>query len=423
MSGSAALEYGFPSTHSTNAVSIAVYAALALQSATASPSSNLRSALGCILFVYTASITFGRVYCGMHGFLDVLSGSLLGAVLACIEFQYGRIFNELLFSSSYTTPLLLAIVMCLLIWIHPEPADDCPCFDDSVAFAGVMIGLEFGHWQYARSGWGWDQPVPATVPFDLQALGWAKATLRIMLGVVTIFLWRGVMKPTLLRSLPPLFRLTEKLGMDLPRRFFIQASQYKRVPPQLKDDDVIPSVSQISSSLMASMRNPRRRAISIGPQSAADVYEAMAYQRNKPRHENGGVADCDDDGDVDVHDARAPAVSSSPVNVNVNVNGNVSVNRDQRTGRATARPGAQPSSADNHNHTPNQRTHYPGHPAAHEPSSEALTLSHIKKTRVRYDVEVVTKLIIYAGIAWVAVVLDPVLFEAVGLGMGRTTSA
>ena len=40
------------------------------------------------------------------------------------------------------------------------------------------------------------------------------------------------------------------------------------------------------------------------------------------------------------------------------------------------------------------------------------------RPRVRYDVEVVTKLIVYSGIAWWAVEGCPVIFEMVGLGLG-----
>ncbi|KAI9790885.1 MAG: hypothetical protein M1816_004646, partial [Peltula sp. TS41687] len=40
------------------------------------------------------------------------------------------------------------------------------------------------------------------------------------------------------------------------------------------------------------------------------------------------------------------------------------------------------------------------------------------KTRVRYDVEVVTKLVVYAGIGLLSVEINPIIFELVGLGMG-----
>jgi len=41
----------------------------------------------------------------------------------------------------------------------------------------------------------------------------------------------------------------------------------------------------------------------------------------------------------------------------------------------------------------------------------------LEKPRVRYDVEVVTKLVVYAGIAWLAAEGNPLLFEFAGLGM------
>jgi len=41
--------------------------------------------------------------------------------------------------------------------------------------------------------------------------------------------------------------------------------------------------------------------------------------------------------------------------------------------------------------------------------------SNIEKPRVRYDVEVITKLVVYAGIAWLAVQGNPLLFEKLGI--------
>lgn len=67
---------------------------------------------------------------------------------------------------------------------------------------------------------------------------------------------------------------------------------------------------------------------------------------------------------------------------------------------------------------------------------EKEIFSMVEKPRVRYDVEVVTKLIVYAGIlechyphcttlltlikgiAWLSVEGNPLLFELIGLGMG-----
>lgn len=223
MSSSAALEYGFPSTHSTNAVSVTAYTLLLLDSPTSTMNPQIKFLLEVLLYCYAASIILGRLYCGMHGFLDVIIGGLLGALLSVIEFNYGETFDEFI-TGSIEAPVIVILIICVLVRIHPEPVDDCPCFDDSVAFAGVMIGIELGHWHYIRSDFEGEIPVPVTAPFELDALGWAKTVARIVVGVLTVFTWRAIMKPALLRTLPPIFRIVERLGLSLPRRYFVQAS-------------------------------------------------------------------------------------------------------------------------------------------------------------------------------------------------------
>ena len=224
MSSSASLEYGFPSTHSTNAVSVAVYAVFLLDSPDLIITSQFKTFLKILAYCYATSIIIGRLYCGMHGFFDVVIGSFLGALISVIQCTYGDSFDDFLFENTFKVPLIAILLILVLVRIHPEPADDCPCFDDSVAFAGVMIGVELGNWHFARTRFALSQPVPATVPFQLEKIGWLKASARIFVGVFTIFAWRELMKPTLLKYLPPVFRVIETLGLSLPRKFFIQAS-------------------------------------------------------------------------------------------------------------------------------------------------------------------------------------------------------
>lgn len=224
MSHSAALEYGFPSTHSTNAVSVAVYAFFMLNSSDSSVFPALKPILQVALCCYATSIILGRLYCGMHGFFDVLIGSTLGAFLSIIQCIFGEDFDRLIRTGSWEPLAIFVLITLVLVRIHPEPADDCPCFDDSVAFVGVVIGVELGNWHFGHSGHAWDEPAFATVPYRLDSLGWPRTIARIIIGVVAVFAWREVMKPTLLRILPPVFRVVEKLGLSLPRKFFVQAS-------------------------------------------------------------------------------------------------------------------------------------------------------------------------------------------------------
>lgn len=412
MSGSAALEYGFPSTHSTNAVSVVVYSIYHLNSTDIDILPSTKLLFQFILFMYGTSIVLGRLYCGMHGFLDVIAGSLLGAVLGFVQCLYGDAFDEYILFGSGKEIVIVALIILVAVRIHPEPADSCPCFDDSVAFAGVWIGIEVGNWHFGKSGLASSNPIPGTVPFSLQHVGWLGAVMRIVLGVVVIFIWREVMKPSLLRFLPPLFRVFERLGLSLPRRFFTRASEYKRVPDHLKDDDMIPNVSEIPS-MLTSIRHPRRRAISVGPQSEADAYETLAYREKRRRESTSspermrntrpsplGNAPQDNEPAKPKPEPRSAARSPLRLNDYENMMG---------TGTPTngaGSPKAEPDSKDAVARELDDKL---------KSQEEKDMFSMITRPRVRYDVEVVTKLIVYSGIAWLAVEGNPILFHLVGL--------
>ena len=222
MSGSAALEYGFPSTHSTNAVSVAIYLlSLLWSNTTLSP--PIKFASETALYLYALSIIIGRLYCGMHGFLDVIIGSGLGALIAWFQIVYGPALDAWIVGASGKEVFLLILVVLVLIRIHPEPADDCPCFDDSVSFAAVFIGCQVAAWDLSKSTIASAELTPDTIPYRLD-IGWFKTIMRFVIGVLIIFAWREFTKPLLLRVLPPVFRGLEKAGLLLPRRFFTRAS-------------------------------------------------------------------------------------------------------------------------------------------------------------------------------------------------------
>lgn len=425
MSGSAALEYGFPSTHSANAVSVAVYALFTLHSPECQMQESTKLILEILSYSYAFSIVLGRLYCGMHGFLDVIVGSILGALISVIECVYGADIDHYLHSSTWHAPAVVALIIIVLIRIHPEPADDCPCFDDSVAFAGVMIGIEIGGWHYATGNWAWNFPVPATVPFDLEHMGWIVTILRIVVGVVVIFAWREVMKPTLLRVLPHIFRFIEKYGFILPRKFFMPASEYKKIPSHLKVDNVMPSVSDLPG-LLTSIRHPGRgRSVSVGPQSAADAYETLAY-REKRRRDSLTNSEMDSV----VHPPRSPS-ARNPSNgpgqrkdyfslpppdadkegavhqvsgISAPVGGNLPTPAQSRVGSFEQMMGQghvlispstpPPTELSREEDSGDDVEIMVGQQNELEEKEMFLML---EKPRVRYDVEVVTKLVVYTG--------------------------
>ncbi|KAL8924056.1 MAG: hypothetical protein Q9172_002855 [Xanthocarpia lactea] len=399
MSPSVSLEYGFPSTHSTNAVSVAVYVAFQLRSINSDINPTMKTILDIISYFYATSIILGRLYCGMHGFFDVVVGAILGALLSVIQCLYGETFDDFMYRGSTMAPLLVISVILILVRIHPEPADNCPCFDDSIAFAGVIIGVEAGNWHYARTGYAWDVPVPATVPFDLATIGWPKAVARIIVGVVVIFAWREVMKPALLRYLPPVFRVVESLGLTLPRKFFVQASMYTKIPRNLKTDNVLPPISEIPS-LITFLRHPRKsRSVSVGPQSEADAYEALAFHEKQRRESNSSVSRMrpfaregvkSDIKTISSKLPEKPRITALPTPAPSQVDLHSGLTLPDVFLDDTLTPTTPPSSGN----TPDRRSSE--HRRELEKEERDIFLK-VEKPRVRYDVEVVTKLIVYTG--------------------------
>ena len=394
MSGSAALEYGFPSTHSANAVSVAVYGLLMLRDPDNTLPPTTRSGLEILAYFYAVSIVFGRLYCGMHGFLDVVIGSILGAAISLVVFHYGPPLDEYMHSSSWVAPVIAGLIIVILVRIHPEPADDCPCFDDSVAFAGVVIGLEFGTWTYGRiPGDPWVTHAHADTTVDVTPLGLGVNIARIVIGVLIVFLWRETMKPLLLKTLPSLFRLIENSGFILPRRFFTPASEYKSVPPGSRLDTLFPEPSDFPR-MVESIRHPttRGRSVSIGPQSAADAYETLAYREKRRRESMSShptlrtkassreLASTKEEEDQSGKVAKVSGAQKSPLNQYENQMGRLP-SPAKENGETEVRGGGGGGDDDD----------------VDDEMDEDVMFSQLVKPRVRYDVEVVTKLIVYAG--------------------------
>ncbi|THC97204.1 hypothetical protein EYZ11_003313 [Aspergillus tanneri] len=386
MSGSAALEYGFPSTHSTNAVSVAMYALNLLNSADATLSPHVNMILQFITYLYVTSIVLGRLYCGMHGFFDVVVGSLLGILLAFIQYTCGPAIEEYAVAGHEKEVVAVVLIILVLVRIHPEPADDCPCFDDSVAFAGVLLGAQAAYWHVSLTSRNF---AANPIPYRIEYLGLLKTGLRLVIGVLLLFAWRASMKPFLLRILPPVFRGLEKLGLLLPRRFFTKASY---VYPHCKHSarhfiDAINKHFSDIPSILTNLRHPRRRAVSVGPQSEADAYETLAY-REKRRRES-------------LSSGKRP----TPVSELSNHNGSTATDGEPTLSRkqsklheyenmmGTGSPRIA-TAIDSPSHAPPLTEPFPD--LQPEPNEDEV-FSQIKRPRVRYDVEVVTKLVVYSG--------------------------
>lgn len=301
--GSHALEYGFPSTHSSNALSMALFFGelLLRRNKGGNWMVNLAGVVGLVLFAW--SITFGRLYTGMvRLFISALWFTSLETLtqarysvalengrsswsfdrsprLACnlvrrssirtigsrnwsqwcvflftpsldrISSPYPKLLTH--FSSVSSTGTLFIIPsLLLLVTFHPQPAENCPCFEDAIAFlsvfAGILLGVAWNPYKYADNTLGyqwrdftdistWSAAVVSKLvigerlfpPLSLiPCLRRAQTDLieREKIGVSGILVWRIVAKSLCHKALPPLFRLFAPV-FALPRRYYLAATE------------------------------------------------------------------------------------------------------------------------------------------------------------------------------------------------------
>lgn len=226
--------------------------------------------------------------------------------------------------------------------------------------------------------------------------------------------------------------------------------QYTIIPPLRRDDNVIPYASEIPA-LLTSLRHPRKRAVSIGPQSAADAYETLAY-RHKRRRESMSSPTAIDlprslnwNGSQGQEDCLTPgsprrqksASESQASNLLTPISSRLqSYEQMMGTGKALPAPDASPAS---NTCATTSEAESSAETRKREEKEKGELFSNVEKPRVRYDVEVIMKLIVYtgrfnarskvvsytqvdentfSGIAWLAVEGNPILFELCGLGTG-----
>lgn len=143
-------------------------------------------------------------------------------------------------SSSRAVPAIIVPTSLALVHFHPEPVDDCPCFEDAIAVLSCSMGSFVGHWQVVSGGIDHLYTTEASI-FDYGLLyGAVTAVYRVVLGagccsrpVSALTAGLGIMvgfrfiaKSALLKVLPPLFRQVDSL-YDLgltTRRFYTAAT-------------------------------------------------------------------------------------------------------------------------------------------------------------------------------------------------------
>ena len=170
---------------------------------------------------------------------------------------------------------------------------------------------------------------------------------------------------------------------------------------------MMPSVSDIPSMLSSIRHMERSRSISIGPQSAADAYETLAFREKRRRESVSQIPTkytkeptkgirSESSGYFDMPKSRkqsnlrlaagslpTPALSSTSL-YESSMDDNIAVCTPITPDSVIQEPGGITRSA-SQDRRQNEK-------------EDREMFSQLEKPRVRYDVEVVTKLIVYTGV-------------------------
>ncbi|GAA5851735.1 hypothetical protein JCM8547_001190 [Rhodosporidiobolus lusitaniae] len=262
--GNHALEYGFPSTHSSNSCSMALYIAEWLMTKNTGEYEWLNpvGVVGCAVFA--ASVVFGRLYTGMHSIVDVVTGSTIGIVLWAVHFRYADALHAAISNSRWTGTLAVT-----------APVESCPCFEDTVAFlavmAGVMVGTAWTPDPFADKTFGWQWRNGHEV-----AMWTAAVLVKLVGGISVIVVWRMLAKQVCHAVLPPLFRFFAPI-IQLPRRGYQVATEYDFYPPE-EHLNPVPSVLDLPSLVDDSAVSPAAAA-SSSPSSRGGLLNTALRNR------------------------------------------------------------------------------------------------------------------------------------------------
>ncbi|KAG0679823.1 hypothetical protein C6P40_001303 [Pichia californica] len=201
-------EYGCPSSHSANATSVSMI--LFLHTFNNNSFSPIIKYLIYSFFTwYWFTLIFGRIYCGMHGLVDISLGILVGIFTVSFRLALKPIWDFILLSPksnlSFLTPPILSSIYYSIIYFHPIPIEQCPCFEDSVAFIAVLLGFDLSYWSLKPSNLNSKYSSldlnqlyllsPAKINYDYSKLGITFTILRILIGILSVITWKTISKP------------------------------------------------------------------------------------------------------------------------------------------------------------------------------------------------------------------------------------
>ncbi|PVU93136.1 hypothetical protein BB561_003444 [Smittium simulii] len=200
-----AIEFGFPSTHSAYVFGSAIYLSTLISQYDILNQYGIHYnhiSLYLAIWFFALSVLIGRIYCGMHSFIDVFGGIFVGGAISYPLAVWFYEIDSFLFLESITGPLVFFAFTFIFLYYHPLFAQKCLCYQDSFSAISVINGVTFGSYLFYRLHPS-TEPSPYSIYYNFSEFGLTKTLIRIGLGIVLIALWKTVSAKVILEVLGP----------------------------------------------------------------------------------------------------------------------------------------------------------------------------------------------------------------------------
>ncbi|KAK8937053.1 hypothetical protein KSP39_PZI012245 [Platanthera zijinensis] len=236
-----AMEYGLPSSHALNTVCLSGYLLHYVLKTYGHEMDGFSVLIGfSLVFSLVFLVSIGRIYLGMHSFIDVVAGITMGIlVLAFWLMVHGKIDNFITSGQNVTS--FWAGLSFLLLFAYPTPEVPTPSFEYHTSFIGVAFGAVSGIQQTYMMFHTED--VPRIFSPELSLLVFSG---RILAGIPTILVAKFCSK-ALAKWLLPV--ICNTLGIPIKSSCYITALKESDYSKNKSDNKQIGYLQRTISSL------------------------------------------------------------------------------------------------------------------------------------------------------------------------------
>lgn len=181
-------DFGFPSTHSVNHMSMPMYIVYyAYSHPTYTPSWSFGFAF-MVALLWSLNMAFSRIYLGVHSPADVSTGLVAGALLLLPWINFSPLLDAVYTPDTSTTLVVLNCITIAIVMmsLHPHAPPPHKTYGESCCHIGTALGTVLGAHLHAKQ-FGTHNLLLHS-PFATDDTDWATVALRVVGGVFVLAL-------------------------------------------------------------------------------------------------------------------------------------------------------------------------------------------------------------------------------------------